>query len=518
MAVHAGPAGPDLAEGVEVVDVPEEGCIAGHVGDQPVLLSRFSGRWSAVGGACTHYGGNLADGLVTGDIVHCPLHHACFSLRTGEALAAPAFDALKRWQVIVEGGRVRVTGEAAEPQRPPPRRAAGSLDHIVIVGGGAAGFAAAEMLRRRGYANRLTILSADEHLPYDRPNLSKDYLAGTAPEEWIPLRDEGFYQDHGIDVRTGAHVTSLSSTRNSLTLQDGAEVAFDRLLLATGAEPVRLALPGAGLPHVHVLRSLQDARAIIAAAAGVGRVAVIGASFIGLEAAAALRARQIEVHVVAPEATPMERVLGREVGEYIRALHERQGVVFHLGTGVAAISGDGLQLTDGGRLTAGLVIVGVGVRPRVELAVAAGLTVDDGVVVDGAFRTSRDGVFAAGDIARYHDPHSAAPVRVEHWVAAQRQGQAAALAMLGEAVAAPAPPFFWSQHYDKTIRYVGAGRGFDRHEVDGSLDAEDATVRYFRGGRLVAAASLGRDRENLQIEADLAGPIAEAPVDAVVGS
>ncbi len=432
-----------------------------------------------------------------------PWHHACFDLRSGEALSAPAFDPLDRWKVEVEEGRAFVR-ERSGPAPAAPAPTAAHPARVVVVGGGAAGFAAAEMLRRRGYGGALTLISADPAPPVDRPNLSKDYLAGTAPEDWIPLKPEAFYAEHAIDLRLGVEVARIDTAAREAVASSGERFGYDALLLATGAEPIRLRGPGFERPNVHLLRTLADARAIIAAAAGARAVAVVGASFIGLEVAASLRARGLEVHVVAPEAIPLERVMGPQLGRFVRALHEEKRVHFHLGQSVESFDGERLSLAGGAKIEAALVVLGVGVRPRTQLAEGAGLTVDNGVIVDRGMRTSAPGVYAAGDIARYPDPLTGDRIRTEHWVSAERQGQIAARNMLGENAALSAAPFFWSNHYDLAFRYSGHAPDWDAVEIDGDLDAHDATARYFKAGRLVAAASIGRDRENLQIAEALA--------------
>jgi apoptosis-inducing factor 3 len=356
---------------------------------------------------------------------------------------------------------------------------------------------------RGGYVGRLTLLSEDEAAPYDRPNLSKDYLAGTAPEEWIPLRPEGFYAENGIELRLGAAVAAIDPTGRRLLLAGGGELPFDRLLLATGAEPVRPPIPGADAPQVRTLRSLRDSRALIEAAKAAQRAVLIGAGFIGLEVAAALRARGLAVHVVAPERRPLERVLGPELGELVRRLHEEQGVVFHLEEGVAAIEPGRVHLKGGGNLDAELVVLGTGVRPRTDLAERAGLAMDRGVLVDAYLETSAPGIFAAGDIARWPDPHTGERIRIEHWVVAERQGQTAALNMLGGDRRArfTAAPFFWSRHYDTSIHYVGHAQRWDATEVEGDIGAWDAAVRYRRDGRVLAVATVGRDLQGLEAEA-----------------
>ena len=371
---------------------------------------------------------------------------------------------------------------------------------LVIVGGGAAGFAAAEMLRRERYEGGIVMLSDDDAPPVDRPNLSKDYLAGTAPEDWVPLRDDAFYVDQRIDLRLKCKVSTVDVRAREVATADGNRIPYDRLLLATGAEPVGLPLPGMDLPHVHMLRTLADSRAIIAQSANARTAVVMGASFIGLEVAASLRARNIEVHVVAPDKRPMERVLGAQMGDFVRSLHEEHGVIFHLEDTATAIDDRGVTLERGGALAADLVVAGVGVRPRLQLAQDAGLAIDRGVAVNEYLETSAADVYAAGDIARWPDPHTGVPIRVEHWVVAERQGQTAALNMLGARQRFAAVPFFWSQHYDVPINYVGHAEGWDTVAVDGDIAKRDCVVRYLRDGRVLAVASIYRDRDSLLAE------------------
>jgi NADPH-dependent 2,4-dienoyl-CoA reductase/sulfur reductase-like enzyme/nitrite reductase/ring-hydroxylating ferredoxin subunit len=492
------PSGPDLAAGVEANDF-KDNMLLGHVGDQEVLLVRSGGEIFAIDAHCSHYHGPLAEGLVVGEGIRCPWHHACFDLHTGEAVRAPALSALSVWRVEQTGGRIVVREKQKQPG-PSRKPAADAPKRIVIVGGGAAGFAAAEMLRREQFDGEITMLSNDAAPPVDRPNLSKDYLAGSAPEDWLPLRPIGFYAESGIDLRLAADVASIDAKSRQVALADGKTLPYDRLLLATGAEPVRLPIPGADQPHVHTLRTLADCRAIIAVAKGAKRAVVIGASFIGLEVAAALRTREIEVHVVAPEQRPMERILGPDMGDFVRGLHEEHGVIFHLGDTVVAIEGKRATLKSGGVLDADVVVVGVGVRPRLTLAEQAGLSIDRGVVVDAYLETTGPGIFAAGDIARWPDRHSGDNIRVEHWVVAERQGQAAARNMLGQREAFDAVPFFWSQHYDVPINYVGHAESWDEIAVDGDIKGRDCLLRYKKKGRVLAVASIYRDVASLKAE------------------
>ena len=495
---------PDLRNGIPEDDLADGMMLVGQVGDEAVLLARKGAEVFAIGATCTHYGGPLGDGLMVADTVRCPWHHACFSLRTGEALAAPALNATAYWRVERRDGRIFVCDKVSEAGRPmpeKPRPTARPAGHMVIVGGGAAGYAAAEMLRRESYGGGLTIISADDAPPYDRPNLSKDYLAGTAPEEWIPLRPPEFYSENEIELRLGSTATAIDLAGRRVVLGGGETLGFDRLLLATGAEPIRLQVPGAELLHVRTLRSLADSRELIARARQGSRAVIVGASFIGLEVAAALRHREVAVHVVAPEARPMERVLGPALGDFVRQLHESHGVVFHLGRTVAAIEAGRVRLDDGSSIDAELVVVGIGVRPRIDLARQAGLAIDRGVLVDEYLETSAPGIFAAGDIARWPDPYSGERLRIEHWVVAERQGQIAARNMLGRRERYAAAPFFWSQHYDVSIDYVGHATAWDEIAQDGDVSAHDAALRFRKAGRTLALATIFRGRESLLAEA-----------------
>ena len=503
MSEPSKPTGPDLAQGIPLDDLADGGMIGGHVGEEPVLLARRGDEFFAIGSACSHYGGPLAEGLAVGDTVRCPWHHARFSLRTGEAIGAPAFNPVACWRVDKRDGKACVR----EKIEPSARRSAGqarsaseNAERVVIVGGGAAAFATAEMLRRERFAGSVTLLSSDDAAPYDRPNCSKDYLAGNAPEDWIPLKPAEFYREHAIDVALGTNVTGIDVKARQVAVAGGRNLAFDKLVLATGAEPIRLDIPGASEPHVHVLRSLGDARAIIANAKEARHAVVVGASFIGLEVAASLRARELEVHVVAPERRPMERILGREFGDFIRELHEEHGVVFHLEETATAIDGHKVKLKGGTTLSADLVVVGIGVRPRTGLAEQAGLAIDRGVVVNEYLETSAPGIYAAGDIARWPDPHSGEKLRIEHWVVAERQGQTVARNILGRRERFADVPFFWSQHYDLPINYVGHAEKWDKLEIEGDIKARDCVVRYRRDGKLLAVASIYRDVDSLKEE------------------
>jgi NADPH-dependent 2,4-dienoyl-CoA reductase/sulfur reductase-like enzyme/nitrite reductase/ring-hydroxylating ferredoxin subunit len=494
--------GPDLAAGVAVTGVSEGKLLAGHVGEEAVLLTRQGNEWFAIGAVCSHYSGPLAEGLMVGDTVRCPWHHACFSLRTGQALRPPALNDVPCWEVEQKGNMVFVRGKVPPPgpraaSQPSPIR---SPESIVIVGAGAAGNSAAETLRRDGYQGPITLFDPDPDAPYDRPNLSKDYLAGSAQEDWIPLHPPEFYTERNIRIVRDHRVTALEPGRHQVRLDDGSTHEYGALLLATGATPVRLPQSNSSIFY---LRTLRDSKAIIAASASARRVIILGASFIGLEVAASLRARKLEVHVVAPDRRPLERVMGPELGDFIRKLHEEHGVNFHLEQTAKDFAPGEVVLENGDRLKADLIVAGIGVRPNLELAERAGLALDRGVVVDPFLQTSAADVFAAGDIARWPDPHTGERIRVEHWVVAERQGQAAARNMLGQQLAFDAVPFFWSQHYDVPINYVGHAERWDRLQIDGDIDARDCSVQFIRGDKVLAAATIYRDRQSLELEAEI---------------
>jgi NADPH-dependent 2,4-dienoyl-CoA reductase/sulfur reductase-like enzyme/nitrite reductase/ring-hydroxylating ferredoxin subunit len=495
----------DFGDGFFVRDLADGAMLPGQAGGEDVVLVRRGDEFFAVGASCTHYHGMLSQGLIVEDTLRCPLHHACFSLRTGEALRAPALDPIPRWRVEKIGDKVFVREELAAPERKHLRRSAGQSApaSVVIVGAGAAGLGAAEMLRREGYDGPLTMISADDWPPYDRPNLSKDFLVGTAPDDWMRLRLPDYYRERNIDLVLNARVSGLDIPRRRVQLENGRTYEFASLLIATGAEPVHLKIEGAIDSQIHYLRTFADARAIVSKAKSAKRAAVVGASFIGLEVAASLRTLGLAVDVIAPDKQPLERVMGSEVGIMIRGLHESHGVVFHLGETVQKVDGSKLLLTGGATLEADFMVLGVGVHPSLTLAEQAGLAIDRGIVVNEYLETGAPGVFAAGDVARWPDPHSGEKIRVEHWVVAEQQGQVAAKNILGYGERLEAVPFFWSQHYDVAINYVGHAERWDSIDIAGDLKGRDCAVSYKRSGRTLAVATISRDLQSLQVEAGM---------------
>jgi NADPH-dependent 2,4-dienoyl-CoA reductase/sulfur reductase-like enzyme len=359
------------------------------------------------------------------------------------------------------------------------------------------------MLRREGYDGAVTMITADPDPPVDRPNLSKDYLAGEAQDDWIPLWPAETYAERHVELLRNCRVTSIDRDSHAVVLNDGSRREFGALLIATGADPVHLPIPGADGPQVFYLRSFADSRAIVDKAQGAKQVVVVGASFIGLEVAASLRARKIGVAIVAPDKVPLERVMGLEVGRFVQSLHEAHGVSFHLGKTVTSVDGRRVTISGGSTLDADFVVMGVGVKPATALAEEAGLAVDRGIAVNEYLETSAPGIFAAGDVARWPDQHSGEHIRVEHFVVAERQGQVAARNILGHRELFDAVPFFWSQHYDISIKYVGHAENWDDVHIAGSLAARDCTVTYSLAGRRLAVATVSRDRESLAAEVQL---------------
>ncbi len=466
-----------------------------EVGEASVLLVRIDGQIHACAGKCTHYGAPLADGLLRGTVITCPWHNARFDVTSGRMVAPPALDHLTCYAVKVEAGAiyVRPRSEPSEAVEP----VAGTEDQqVVIVGAGAAGNAAAETLRREGFGGAIALVTTEPYGPYDRPNLSKDFLAGTAEPEWIPLRSDSYYAERDIALLTNHRVTRVDPGRSCVTFADGSQLGYDQLLLATGGTPRPLPVEGGDLEHVFLLRTLADAEAIIAALDGAENAVVIGAGFIGMEIAGALTERGLHVDVVALEEVPMARVFGEQVGRWLRGLHEAAGTTFHMNAQVATITGgnrvESVELADGRILPADVVVAGLGIRPAVDFLDGTGL-VEEGVVpVDEHLQSGARYVYAAGDIAAVPDPRLGRRVRVEHWAVAQRQGQHAARMMLGRKEPYSEVPFFWTQQGGKSLNYAGIANNMDHIAVRGEIGGE-FLAGYYERGELRAVASLWRD-------------------------
>ncbi|QDK45050.1 pyridine nucleotide-disulfide oxidoreductase [Bdellovibrio sp. ZAP7] len=497
MGTSAQVSGPDFTKGVSAEVLKDGETLLGHVGDKAVLLVKVEGEVYAVGANCTHYGGPLNQGLLSGHHIHCPWHHSSFNVKTGEAEKAPALVPLSCWSTEVRDDKVFVTGKKTIPQ--PVLRGTES-QHIVIIGAGAAGTACAVMLRRQGFAGTIQMVSHDDSLPYDRPNLSKDYLAGNAPEEWLPIMKSSFFDKNKILLNLNVSAVEINVDQKAVQLSDGRMLYFDKLLLATGGEPIAPPIVGIESKNVFMLRTLKDCRRIIEKCRESKSVAVVGAGFIGLEVAASLKQRGIDVHVIAPEEMPLMKTLGIHVGSYLKKAHESHGVHFHLGRTVKEVKEDSVILDDGSTIACDFVVVGVGIKPNLSLARQAGCEIDQGVLVNDYLETSIPGIYAAGDIARWPDPRSLRPIRVEHWEVAERHGQVVAANMLGARSKYLDVPFFWTQQYDKIVCYIGFSDRFDRMELLGDPGKDDFAVIYYEDDRVAAFMTVGRDLENLKVE------------------
>jgi apoptosis-inducing factor 3 len=522
--------GPDFEKGVEISSIGPGQMAAGHAFGEPVLLAHVEPNWFAIGAHCTHYSAPLSEGVLVGETIRCPWHHACFELRNGAASHAPALNDLPVYNVTLENNVVRVTGKRAAatrregPHRPRSSRAPEKVTveaspmigpgSVVIIGAGAAGNACAEMLRREGYRGPVMLIDPDPDAPYDRPNLSKDFLAGNAPVDWLPLHPRDFYETQGIELLTGVAVERIDVKARRLVLANGTQRSYGSLLIATGASPIRLNV--AGGDRISYLRTLGDCRSIIERASGAKTAVVIGASFIGLEVAASLVTRGLRVHVVAPEKLPLERTLGADLGALIQKVHEERGVKFHLGHTASAIEPTSVVLDDGERIDADIVVAGIGVRPNVQLAESAGLVMDSGIAVNEFLETSVSGVFAAGDVARWPDAYSDVRLRVEHWVVAERQGQVVARNMLGYRDRFDDIPFFWSAHYDKlSIHYTGHVDRWDSTRIEGDVMKMDCAVSYLVAGKRRAVATINRDKRSLETEVEMEKELVLKPPPAI---
>jgi 3-phenylpropionate/trans-cinnamate dioxygenase ferredoxin reductase subunit len=361
---------------------------------------------------------------------------------------------------------------------------------FVIVGASLAGAKAAETLRTEGFDGRVVLIGEETERPYERPMLSKEYLRGDKPAAKLYVHDEGFYADNDIELLTGTHVASVDAGAHEVTLEDGRRMPYSRLLLSTGAAPRRLPLPGADLPGVRYLRQMGESDALRAAITAASRVVVIGAGWIGSEVAASARQLGAEVAIVAPEDVPLVRVLGPEVGGVYRDLHAEHGVDLHLSTQIEAIVGNGaaqgVRTTDGSVIEGDLVVVGVGVSPRDELARDAGLTLENGIVVDEFLRTSAPDVFAAGDVAATWNPMYNRRIRMEHWANALNQGQTAARNMLGQDTAYTKLPYFYSDQYDFGMEYNGYAADWDRVVLRSGTSVREFIAFWLKDGRVLA--------------------------------
>lgn len=476
---------------------------------KPVVVARVEGHYYAFGGKCSHYGAPLNEGVLRGHTVICPWHHACFDIRSGARLEPPALNDLAHYPVQIQDGEVVVAFPHDNSPAPQGRADASDSRVFVIIGGGAAGGTAAEQLRRSGFKGRIILISAEATIPVDRPNLSKDYLDGHAKPEWMPLRSENWYAERNIDVRLNTRVSRIIPDAHTVYLEQGESIHFDKLLLATGGVPRRLNVPGADLAGIYTLRTLADADAIIKAAEQGKRAVIVGASFIGMEAAAALAGgRGVAATIVAPESIPFATILGDDIGRMFQKEHENNGIQFYLGEEVARFAGknghvSGVELKSGRSLEADFVVVGIGVMPATNFLRDSGLELvepDGSVKVNSHLQTSHADIYAAGDIARWGEGNSG--TRIEHWRVAQQHGMVAAKNMPGESVDIRNHiPFFWTTQWKITLNYVGHASRWDEIIYRGGHPEQKQFIAFFvSDGQLQAAAGCGYDREFDAIE------------------
>jgi len=477
------------------------------VGETRILLARVDDKFHAVSATCPHYGGPLAEGVLCGTRVVCPWHHAAFNIVNGDLEDPPALDALVSYDVRVEGERilVNVPDDAKDRRTPEMVRHDALSDprQFVIIGAGAAGYAAAQTLREEGFRGSLVMITREDRAPYDRPNLSKDYLHGHAEAEWMPLRPEQFYRRHDIKLLLNKEVSRVEPHAKKITFESGETMDYDALLVATGGAPVRLNIPGSDLKNVCVLRSFADADSIIETATRSQRAVVVGASFIAMEAAFSLRERGLDVTVVAPSQEPFETTLGAEVGEVFRREHEAHGVRFKLGCIVYRFEGnhqvEAVMLDNGERIETDMVVVGAGVRPVTQFLEGVELDESGAVVVDSRLRAA-EGVYAAGDIASFVDTRRGKRERIEHWRTAQQQGRTAARNMVGRDVEFDGVPFFWTRQFDVGLLYVGRATSWDEIVYRGEVSSRDFLAFYVKDNRVLAVAGMNRDAEMAAVE------------------
>jgi len=475
--------------------------------DHKILIARVKGEYYAMGATCPHYGAPLEDGILSGNRVLCPWHHSAFDIQTGDLLEPPAMDNIPVYEVNIENGNIvvmlpdkiesSVKPEMSEPDSDQDERT------FVIVGAGAAGNTAAQTLRETGFKGKIKLVTKEKEIPYDRPELSKEFMQGKGKEEWLPLRSKDFYENNGIDLMFETEVTKVDTAKHEIDLGNGDRLKFDRILLATGGRPRRLDIPGNDLDNVFTLRSHTDASRIIASAEKAKKAVVVGANFIGMETANSLRERGLEVTVVAPEDIPMKKIFGDRIGTMFRRAHEDKGVKFMMGHTVEKFEGDGTVRTaildNSEKLEADLVVIGIGVVPSSDTIDGIAYQPDGSIEVD-EHMNSKDNIYAAGDIARFKDPRTGQWTRIEHWRTAEQQGRIAARNMADEEVPYDSVPFFWTNQAGLNFQYVGHAENWDDVIIDGSLEDKKFVAYFIKNNKVAAAAGNGRGKDMAAIE------------------
>lgn len=469
--------------------------------ENEILLAKTNGSYYALAPHCTHYGAPLAEGVLSGDTIVCPWHHACFNVRTGDIKEPPALNALPAYDVRVEGEDIFVkVPQQMEAHRIPKmvRPDAADKRKFVIIGGGAAGYSAAQAMREAGYKGEIIVITPEKRTPYDRPNLSKDYLQGNAQDEWMPLRDDNFYSEYGIAFKFEKCVMDVDHKKNEVLLDGGEIIKYDKLLIASGGKPRTTDIEGSALKNIFTLRSFASCDEIIEASKEAKSIAIIGGSFIGMETAYSLRERtKLPVAVIFPGETPFEKVLGKEAGNLFRKKHEEIGIKFHLNTKAEKFIGndkvESIILKNGEEVDAGLVLIGIGVKPSTDFLKSFDLEKDGGIKVNEYLQVNED-IYAAGDIAHFPEPRTNETMRIEHWRTALQQGRTAGLNIAGKEIKYDSVPFFWTKQ-SASLSYVGHASDWDEIITWGSIDDEDALLFYIKRNKVYAAAGIGRAKE-----------------------
>jgi apoptosis-inducing factor 3 len=478
-----------------------------EIDDEKILLVRDGDAVRAYSAVCPHAQGPLEEGAICNGRIICPWHKGAFRVSDGALLEPPPLAPLARYPVKVEGDDIWVSPDKiAPPARPAPKE-----DRVLLIAGaGAAGATAAAALREFGFGGRILLVGREPGLPFDRTSLSKFVVAGQMNTGDVPdLLPADFYLEQGIE-RIEGELRGLDGAKRGASLSDGRSFEFDAALVATGGIPNGIGILGAGLRGVCMLRSVQDAAAILAKVRPGGRAVILGSSFIGLEVAACLREQNMEVSVVAPEDVPFSKQFGERIGRSFQTLHEAQGVRFHLGARAARLEGEerveAVVLEDARRLPADLVAIGVGVRPATDFVEGVERMKDGGLAVDAEMRVAGS-LYAAGDVAAFPMPRDGSRIRVEHWRVAQQQARIAAQNMLGRSVAYDGVPFFWTYHYGKNFEYLGHAETWDEEVVVGDLEHQDFVALLLQRKNVAAVLACGRERVTAILSERMRAPL-----------
>lgn len=478
-----------------------------QVGSKPedtVILSKVKGKYYATGSKCPHYGAPFSMGLLFDDKLICPWHNAAFSVTNGSIEQGPIVDGIPTYPVHESKGQlyIEVPQELVKGvQLPKTKRDPNDKRKFVILGGGPTGLSAAETLRQAGYQGQITLVSKEKDVAYDRVQLSKNIYG--ADINGLTLRGPDFFKEYGIDLLKGASASNIDPKAKTVDIEGGSPVKFDKLLIATGGRPRVPPIKGANLKNIFTIRNYEDVLKIREASKDIKNVVVLGASFIGMEAAVATKSHfkdKVNVIVLDANSTPFERVLGPKIGSTLQKFSEKRGLKFALKTGIKSFEGtdkvEKVILSDGTELPADIVIIGAGIQPNTEFASnSLKLEKDGGIVVNSHLQTSEPDIFAAGDIAWFPNKYLGQPTRIEHYSEAMNHGAIAALNMMGKNIAHNGNPFFWAWVFELGMQYIGAGAGYDNIHIEGNVEDIDKLnflAYYTKGDKILSILSVGR--------------------------